>query len=129
MILVDSTVWIDFFRGVKSVAAYKLYESLEKEVIITGDIIRVEVLQGFVAESDYHKASEVMDIFPCFSLCSPELAFKATENMYKLRNNDFISYSSNSVIIATFCIENEIPLLHNDPGFKPFERYLGLRTK
>ncbi len=129
MILVDSSVWVDFFKGVKSVAAFKLYESLETDLIITGDIILAEVLQVFPAESDFVIARKTMEIFPCFSLSNPDLSVKVIDNIYKLRSPEIASYKPKNAIIATFCIEKQIALLHNDPGYKPFERYLGLKTK
>jgi len=129
MLLVDSSVWIDFFKGNKSVAAFKLYESLEKELIITCDLIRLDVLREFAGSSSYIQAKNSMDLFPQFNLNQSDLILKASDNIHTLKQFDISTPKSGSSIIATYCIENEIPLLHNDPDYKYFERYLGLKTK
>jgi predicted nucleic acid-binding protein len=128
MILVDSSVWIDFFNGHDKPHVEKLYQLLGRELIATGDLIMVEVLQGFSSDKDFRKAQELFEILPCFSLCSQELAFKAARNYRFLGKNGVTVRKTIDMVIGTFCIENNLDLLHADQDFKSIEKYLGLRT-
>ena len=128
MILVDSSVWIDFFNGHDKPHVEKLYQLLGQELIATGDLIMVEVLQGFSSDKDFSKAQELFEILPCFSLCSKDLALKAARNYRFLRKNGVTVRKTIDMVIGTFCIENNLDLLHADQDFKSIEKYLGLRT-
>ena len=59
MILVDSSVWIDFFRGTQTAASEKLDRILDTERLYVGDLIVTEVLQGFKNESDFKTAKTI----------------------------------------------------------------------
>lgn len=128
MILVDSSVWIDFFNGVESPPVEKLYQLLGNEIIATGDLIAVEVLQGFQNETHFQKAKQVLEDIPFFSLCNKELAIIAAENYRTLRKQGVTVRKTIDVIIGTFCIENNISLLHHDRDFYPLEKYLDLEV-
>lgn len=128
MILVDSSVWIDFFNGNGAAHVDRLYELLGRDVIVTGDLILVEVLQGFKSDSDLQKAKEALESLPYFSLCNKEIAFRSAENYRWLRKKGVTVRKTIDVIIATFCIENNIGLLHADKDFQVMEKYLGLRS-
>jgi predicted nucleic acid-binding protein len=128
MILVDSSVWIDFFNGKESPEVSLLYNTLGKQEIITGDLIIVEVLQGFSSEKDFGIAKEVLESLPFFNLSNKELAIKSALNYRKLRKSGVTIRKTIDMVIATFCIEKEIKLLHNDRDFDQLEKYLGLQT-
>lgn len=127
MILVDSSVWIDFFNGVDSPPADKLYQLLGTEVIVTGDLIVVEVLQGFQNDTHFHKAKQVLQELPFFNLSNRELSITAAENYRTLRKRGLTIRKTIDMVIGTFCIENDITLLHKDKDFIPLETYLGLK--
>jgi len=128
MILVDSSVLIDYFNGNENWQVEKLDEILGKEIIVIGDYILVEVLQGFRNDVDYDIARNVLNSFPCFNICGEEIAIKAASNYRALRKKGVTVRKTIDVIIGTFCIENELQLLHNDKDFFPLEKHLGLQS-
>jgi hypothetical protein len=128
MILVDSSVWIDFFNGVDSPPVEKLDQLLGHEMIVTGDLIIVEVLQGFQNDAHFHQAKKVLEELPFFNLCNKELSMIAAENYRALRKKGVTVRKTIDVIIGTFCIENNIHLLHHDRDFNSLEAYLGLQV-
>jgi predicted nucleic acid-binding protein len=127
MILVDSSVWIDFFNGVDSPPADKLYQLLGNEVIVTGDLIVVEVLQGFQNDAHFLNAKQVLQELPIFNLSNRELSITAAENYRALRKRGLTIRKTIDMVIGTFCIENDITFLHKDKDFIPLETYLGLK--
>jgi len=128
MILVDSSVWIDFFNGVESIETNKLDELLGVEEIATGDLIITEVLQGFRNDKDYKIAKDILTSLTVFELLGENLAIKSANNFRKLRKKGITIRKTADVIIATYCIENKIPLLFSDKDFIPFVENLKLRS-
>jgi hypothetical protein len=128
MILVDSSVLIDYFNGKENWQVEKLDEMLGKDIVVIGDYILVEVLQGFRNDNDYEMAKNILNSFPCFNICGEEIAIKSANNYRKLRKRGITIRKTIDVIISTFCIENDLILLHNDKDFFPFEKHLGLQS-
>ena len=129
MILVDSSVWIDYFRGVPSPEADRLNSLLGRELLVTGDLIVAEVLQGFQSELEFNKAKRLMTgNFTVVSLVGPENAVQAARNYRILRANGVTVRKTIDTLIATYCIENNYALLFSDRDFNPFVDYLGLRS-
>lgn len=127
LILVDSSVWIDYFNGVDSPETKKLDITLGVEPVAVGDLILVEVLQGFKNDSDHKSAKQVFSDIAVFELIGKEIAIKSADNFRSLRKRGITVRKTADVIIATFCIENKLPLLFSDKDFKPFVKHLGLR--
>ncbi len=129
MILVDSSVWIDYFRGVQSPEADRLDSLLGRELLVTGDLIVAEVLQGFQSETEFNKAKRLMTgNFTVVSLVGPDNAVQAARNYRILRANGVTVRKTIDTLIATYCIENNYVLLFSDRDFNPFVDYLGLRS-
>ncbi len=128
MILVDSSVWIDFFNGINNGETDKLNEILGLEEVVTGDLILAEVLQGFKSDKDYKIAKEVLTSLTVHDLIGKQLAIKSADNFRKLRKKGITIRKTTDVIIATYCIENKIPLLFTDKDFTPFVKHLRLRS-
>ena len=128
MILVDSSVWIDFFNGTNNGETDKLNEILGLEEVVTGDLILAEVLQGFKSDKDYKIAKEVLTSLTVHDLIGKQLAIKSADNFRKLRKKGITIRKTTDVIIATYCIENKIPLLFTDKDFTPFVKHLRLRS-
>ncbi|ATE60093.1 type II toxin-antitoxin system VapC family toxin [Thauera sinica] len=129
MILVDSSVWIDYFRGVLSPETDRLDSLLGQELLITGDLIVAEVLQGFQPESEFNTAKRLMTgNLAVVSLVGPEIAVQAARNYRALRANGITVRKTIDTLIATYCIENGHSLLFSDRDFNPFVDYLGLRS-
>jgi len=129
LILVDSSVFIDYFNGINNWHTDELNALLGNELVITGDYILAEVLQGFRNDKDYKIAKEIMQSFPCFNICNEELAIKSADNFRYLRTKGITIRKTVDLIIGTFCIENEIELLHNDRDFEPMGQYLNLKIR
>ena len=127
MILVDSSVWIDYFNGVKNSQTDYLFANLGLENFATGDLIMVEVLQGFKTEKVFRKAEDLFSELHYFDMVGGVTSLKAAKNYRLLKNRGFTIRKTIDILIATFCIENEVILLHNDKDFKMAESQLGLK--
>jgi len=128
MIVVDSSVWIDYFNG-KSTKQTSLLDSLlGSELIVIGDIILTEVLQGFQEDRDFNKAKGLLNSLIFMEMLGKELAIKSAENYRILRKKGVTVRKTIDVIIATFCVENNLPLLHSDRDFTPMEKHLNLKV-
>ena len=128
MILVDSSVWIDYFRGEATPQAEKLDSLLGAEPIATGDLILTEVLQGFVSDRDFNQAKRLLTSLVIVDLVGQAVALKAAENFRTLRALGVSVRKTIDTVIATRCIENEFLLLYSDRDFDPFVEHLGLRS-
>jgi len=128
MIVVDSSVWIDYFNGVVTDQTDRLDASLSGELVVMGDIILAEVLQGFKRDSDFRKAKQLLDALVFKEMLGRELAVKSAQNYRRLRKKGVTVRKTVDVMIATFCIEKGLALLHSDKNFDPMTKHLGLRS-
>ena len=128
MILVDSSVWIDYFRGTPGPQADKLDALLGVEPLVVGDLIVTEVLQGFGDERDFSRAKSLLATVAVIQLGGYALAVKAACNHRALRARGATVRKTIDTIIATRCIEDGFMLLHRDRDFEPFVEHLGLRS-
>ncbi len=129
MIVVDSSVWIDYVRGVESIQTEILDRELIVDRVATGDIIIAEFLQGFRDEKDFLLAKAIMDRLEYYDFLGRERAIRAAQNYRKLRKQGVTVRKTVDVIIASFCIETGLELLHSDRDFDAMEEYLGLRVR
>ncbi len=128
MILVDSSVWINYFNGKTTWQTEMLDQMLQQIPVYTGDLILTEVLQGFRKDQEYKKAKEVLSILPCKNLGGYDIAIQSSENYRKLRKKGITIRKTIDIIIGTFCITENIPLLHDDRDFDPMQEHLSLKT-
>ena len=128
MILVDSGVWIDYFRGTATRQAEKLDLLLGTEPIAMGDLILTEVLQGFANDRDFNQARRLLASLVTVNLVGRTVAIKAAENFRALRSLGISVRKTIDTLIATHCIENRLYLLYSDNNFDPFVEHLGLRA-
>ena len=128
MILVDSSVWIDYFRGVDNAATDRLDQLLGVELLTTGDLILAEVLQGFSDETAFIAAKDLLTSLHVIELGGRDIAIQAALNFRKLRARGVTVRKTIDTIIATRCIAGNFTLLHSDRDFDPFVQYLGLRV-
>ena len=126
MILVDSSVWIDYFNGVDNKQTDTLNDVLGLKPIAIGDFILTEVLQGFKDDKDHKAAKLLLEDLVIFDLVGKDIAIKSADNFRFLRKKGITIRKPVDVIIATFCIEKKLPLLFIDRDFKPFVKHLGL---
>ncbi|MBZ5618613.1 MAG: PIN domain nuclease [Acidobacteriia bacterium] len=128
MILVDSSVWIDYFQGTITAQTEKLDSLLGHEPLAIGDLILTEVLQGFDTERDFHVARKMLTSLKVVDLGGREIAIQAAKNFRALRRLGVTVRKTIDTVIATRCIESGYDLLHNDRDFDPLARHLGLRV-
>ena len=128
MILVDSSVWIDFFRGNDTPQVDRLDALFAQERIVVGDLILTEVLQGFRTERDFNLARKTLETFEIVDLGGADIALQAAKNFRTLRGLGFTVRRTIDTIIATKCIEAGFNLLHADRDFDPFATHLGLKV-
>jgi predicted nucleic acid-binding protein len=128
LILVDSSVWIDYFRGTMTPQTDSLDNLLGREPLAIGDLILAEVLQGFADERDFNLAKNMLTSLTVVELGGKEIAIQAAKNFRALRKLGLTVRKTIDTVIATRCIESGYDLLHNDRDFDPFVRYLGLRV-
>ena len=128
MILVDSSVWIDYFKGTITAQTEKLDSLLGHEPLAIGDLILTEVLQGFAGETDFNQARKMLTSLDVVDLGGQEVAVQAAKNFRTLRCLGVTVRKTIDTVIATRCIESGYDLLHNDRDFDPFARHLGLRV-
>lgn len=126
VILADTSVWIDFFAGRQSVHVDRLKEVTSAGRLLVGDLILVELLQGPKHDADIKRLQFAFSELPVETLCGPLIAPKAAANYRKLRRSGITPRGTVDVIIATWCIEHSVPLLHRDRDFELMERELGL---
>lgn len=128
MILVDSGVWIDFFNGIENRQTVFLEQVLGRQLVATGDLILMEVLQGFRRDEDFRLALDLLRSLETFTLLNPGLAVQAASHYRALRRCGITVRRTVDTIIATFCIAHDMPLLFSDRDFLPFVQHLGLRS-
>jgi predicted nucleic acid-binding protein len=128
LILVDSSVWIDYFRGTITAQTETLDKLLGRESLVIGDLILAEVLQGFTNEREFNEARKMLTSLTVVELGGLEIAVQAARNFRRLRAAGVTARKTIDTLIATWCIESEYHLLHNDRDFDPFAKHLGLRA-
>lgn len=126
MILVDSSVWIDYFNDVRTSETDRLEDLLGRRWVGVGDLILTEVLQGFRSEKDFAAARRLLGSLPFEPMLGRALAIAAAQNYRRLRAAGVTVRKTIDVMIATFCIERGYALLHSDRDFDPMEQRLGL---
>lgn len=126
MIVVDSGVWIDRLNGATTDAVDRLDRALHAEIVGVGDIVLLEVLQG--ARDDLHarRLLRVMEPYRRVEMMSSKIAIQSAANFRVLRSKGFTIRKTPDLIIGTWCIENNVALLHNDRDFAPMVEHLGL---
>ena len=128
MILVDSSVWIDYFRGLPTPQADYLDGLLGVEAVCIGDLILTEVLQGFVQDRDFDRAKALLASLDIVELGGRDVAVQAATYFRRLRRLGITVRKTIDTVIATRCIRDGLTLLYNDRDFDPFVRHLGLRA-
>jgi predicted nucleic acid-binding protein len=128
MVLVDTSVWIDYFRGIESRHTRMLDQCLDENRVATGDLIIIELLQGFKSKWQIEAAHQIISRLEYYDLVGRDIAYRATENYRVLRDKGITVRKTIDTIIGTFCIVNQMKLLHNDRDFDPMTKYLGLKV-
>ena len=128
MILVDTSVWIEFFREVDAREVALLIAGIREGTVLMGDLILVEILQGLRTQTQEHRVAVALADLKCVTICGPDIAPVAAANFRALRRAGVTIRGTIDVIIATWCVENGVPLLHRDRDFTAMEKALGLQA-
>jgi len=128
VIIVDTSVWIDYFNGNACDETDILDQALGNSVVALGDLIVLEILRGFRSDRDYKTAKKYLSTLRQYNMLTPELAIKAAENYRELRKKGITIRKTADIIIASFCIEKKLPLLFTDKDFIPFTQHLNLSS-
>ena len=124
-ILIESSVWIDFFRGRPTPEVAQLKAIVGRQEVVIGDLILAELLQGIRHDSDLARVEARLATFEVVPLVGESIARQSATNYRRLRRQGFTIRKTIYCLIATWCIRNSVPLLHADSDFRPFGR-LGL---
>jgi len=127
MLVVDTSVWIDYFNGTVNAQTDLLDNLLARRIIILGDLILAEILQGFHRDEDYRQAKKLLQAFPIVDMLGQKMAEKSAQNYRQLRKKGVTVRKTMDVMIGTYCIEHDLPLLYTDRDFDPLVKHLGLR--
>lgn len=127
MILVDTSVWIDYFNGVSTKQTDSLDRILSEQSVFVGDIILTEILQGFDSDKEFRLAKQALDPLDCVHLGGKSLAIKAASNFRFLRSKGVTIRKTVDVLIGSWCIEHEVELLQNDKDFDQIATQLPLQ--
>jgi len=128
MILVDSSVWIDYFRGETTIQCERLDVLLGTRPVIIGDLILAEVLQGFTSDREFSQASKLLTSLTVIDIGGRDIALQAARNFRMLRTLGVTVRKTIDTLIATRCLHEGYTLLHSDKDFEPFVAHLGLRS-
>lgn len=129
MIFVDSSVWVDYFRGASTSQTDQLDRLFGTNTIVIGDLVLTEVLQGFADEKDFQTALGLFQTVKIIRLGGYQLAVESARNFRRLRAKGYTVRKTIDSLIATSCIANGFELLHNDRDFNAFSEHLGLRCR
>jgi predicted nucleic acid-binding protein len=126
VIVVDSSVWIDFLNGRDAPHVKRLRAIIGTDEVIVGDLMLCEVLQGLDDERTAREVEALLRRFEIVHMAGDAIAVVAAGNFRSLRRRGITVRKTIDLLIGTWCIENRRPLLHNDSDFHPMARYLGL---
>jgi predicted nucleic acid-binding protein len=126
LIVVDTSVWIDFLNGRNAPHVTALRAALGQDEIIIGDLMLCEVLQGLDSENEAQQVESLLRRFDIAPMTGDTMAVIAARNYRALCRRGITIGKTIDLLIGTWCIENRRPLLHNDSDFRPMARYLGL---
>jgi len=128
MVLADTSVWVDYFKGAVNWQTDRLDWLLGTQPVALGDLILTEILQGFDRGADFQRARSFLLALPFYELGGYQLCLQAANNYRTLRRRGISVRKTIDVIIATGCIAWNLELLHNDRDFMPMEEILGLKV-
>lgn len=126
MIIADTSVWIDYFNGKVDSHTDELDKQLDEGNVVLGDLILLEILQGIKSDKEYNKTKKILETLDQYEMLGHNMVTRCANNYRQLRKRGMAIRKTADVIIATFCIENKIPLLFTDRDFKPFVEHCGL---
>lgn len=129
MVMIDTSAWIEFFNGGEPGIITKVDQALEREVVAVGDLIYCEIMQGLYNPRERQVIAEMLLALPRFEMVGFDIAQKSADNYRRLREHGITIRKTIDVMIATFCIEHGLALIHHDRDFDLLAPILGLETR
>ena len=126
-LVADTSAWIEFVKGTGSALDKAMISAIDDHAVLVPDLVYLEVLRGIPTEAGAAKMTKKFEPFLTFDLCNIEIARVAAKHYRYLRSKAFTVRGTVDLLLATWCIENNVPLLHADRDFEGFEKYLGLK--
>jgi hypothetical protein len=127
MIVVDSSVWIDFFNGVATAEVEQLRAIIGKQPLLVGDVMLLEILQGVASEHEARRVESALRQLDVAPMLDPDLAVQGAANYRRLRRRGIMLRKTIDLIIGTFCIVKGHTLLTSDRDFLPMAEHLGFK--
>lgn len=128
MIVVDTSVWIDYFNGIDSRQTALLDKLLGERPLVLGDLILTELMQGFGTEAEAHQVLELLEPLDFVAMVGRDVALESARNFRRLRRRGATVRKAMDMLIGTYCLMNDCELLHADRDFTAMEQHLGLRV-
>jgi len=126
MVIIDTTVWIDYLRGVSNKETNYLDREVGRQRFGLTDLILCEILQGISDEKSLTRVLQELRNFELFETGGADLAIEAAKNFRRLRQRGHTVRKTIDCLIATLCLQQGHSLLHRDRDFDHFEELLGL---
>jgi predicted nucleic acid-binding protein len=127
-VLLDSSAWINFLRGNLPWTESFSERFFKSENIVVADLVYVEVVKGAANAIEFEMLRSKFEEFEHISVLTPQLALQAVRNHQLLRSKGITMRGTIDLILATWCIENDVSLMHSDRDFGGFEQHLGLQV-
>ena len=128
MIMVDSSVWIDFFGNAMTPEVDTLASHIRHGRVLMGDLVLTEVLQGIKSDREFRLVRKSLSALDTVQVVTPALAVASARNYRSLRGLGITVRKTIDCLIATWCIEHGVPLLYSDRDYEPFVEHLGLQA-
>lgn len=128
VLIVDTSVWIDFFRGNENEHVERLVHEIRHRRVALTDMILCELLRGIRSQADFERTRRELSTFTVFNTGGESMALASANNYRALRAKGLTVSRFADCMIATFCVLHGHPLLHRDGDFVAFEKHLGLRA-
>jgi predicted nucleic acid-binding protein len=128
VIVVDTSVWVDYFNGAPTPQAGLLDELLGERVLAVGDLILAELLQGFATELDASRALRLLEPLEFLEMAGRDVAIQSAANYRRLRRRGVTVRKTTDVVIGTYCLIHDHEVLHSDRDFDLLAEHLGLKV-
>ena len=126
MVVVDTSVFIDYFRGNENTTTHQLDSLLDTTLLILGDVVALEILQGLKSKKEEKLVQNAFKSLNKKSMLDHQLAVAYADMFRYLRTKGQTIRKSNDLVIAGYCIKNGFPLLQKDRDFEPFAKHFSL---
>ncbi len=128
MIVIDTSVWIDYFNGVSTPQTRLLDDLLGERVLAVGDLILAELLQGFASEQDAKRALSLLDPLEFLEMAGRDVAIQSAAHYRRLRRRGVTVRKTMDMLIGTYCLMHDHEILHADRDFDVLAEHLGLKV-